>query len=403
MARSFLKILLAVALGAVLFHRAAKTADPIKIGLLECRSGTFALHGYPKYLAAQLAVKEINDKGGVLGRQLEIIAPDPQSDTRRYQELTRMLIEEEGVDVLFAAAASAHREAIRPIVDEENMLYFYNNQYEGGVADKLVFCTGPVPEQQIDPVIKFAVEKFGKRMYILAADYNFGRLSATWTKVIGKKYGVEVVGEEYIPLGVSQFASSLERIQEAKPDFIAMYITGDNHAAFYPQAQAAGLKIPYVTSVNVAQGYEHKRFPPPTLEGMYIGVHYVEELDTPANADFVKRFRAMFPDVPYIGEMTEDTYVGINLYAMAVEKAGATDIPRVIEAIESGLTFDAPEGKITLDPKTHHLVRDIRIVEVDKNHNLHFPATFKQIEPYWLSRDMGVDLTKKIEHTQYEP
>jgi branched-chain amino acid transport system substrate-binding protein len=377
--------------------------DTIKIGLLESRSGTFALHAGPKYLAAQLAVKEINDAGGVLGRKLELIAPDPQSDNRRFQELARRLILRDEVDVLFGGFSSAAREAIRPIIDEYEMLYFYNNQYEGGVADKYTFCTGPVPEQQIEPVIQYCIEKFGPRMYILAADYNFGQLSAKWTHVFAEKHGGEVIGEEFIPLEVTQFASSIERIQEANPDFLVMYITGDPHASFYPQALAAGLNIPFATSINVAQGYEHKRFDPPALAGMHIGVHYVEELPTPANQDFVKRFREMFPDVPYIGEQTQNTYVGIYLYAKAVELAGTTDIPKVIEALESGISFDAPEGRVYLDPKTHHLVRDVRIVVVDENHELHFPKTYEQVWPDWLSREKGVDLTKKPEFVQYEP
>jgi urea transport system substrate-binding protein len=375
----------------------------IKIGLLEDRSGDFALAAGPKYLAAQLAVKEINKDGGVLGKDLEIIAPDPQSDNRRFQELTRRMILKDKVDVLFAGFASAEREAIRPIVDQYKMLYFYNNQYEGGVADKYTFCTGPVPEQQIDPVIKYCISKFGPKMYILAADYNFGQLSAKWTRVIAKKYDGQIVGEEFVPLSVTQFSSSIERIQKAKPDFLVMYITGNNHASFYPQAQAAGLKIPFASSINVAQGYEHKRFKAPALSGMHIGVHYVEELPTDANQVFVKRFRAMFPDVPYIGEQTENTYVGVYLYSMAVKKAKTTKIPEVIKALESGLTFDAPEGKVYLDPKTHHLVRDIRIVVVDDKHNLSFPETYPQIWPDWLSKDKGVDLTKKAEFKQYEP
>jgi len=376
---------------------------PIKIGILESRSGTFALHAGPKNLAAQLAVEEINDAGGVLGRKLELIAPDPQSDNRRFQELARRLILKDEVDVLFAGFASAAREAVRPVINEYNMLYFYTNQYEGGVADKLTFCTGPVPEQQIEPVIEYCIEKFGPKMYILAADYNFGQLSAKWTHVFAKKYGGEVIGEEFIPLEVTQFASSIERVQQAKPDFLVMYITGDPHASFYPQAVAAGLNIPFATSINVAQGYEHKRFDAPALAGMHIGVHYVEELPTPANEAFVKRFRDMFPDCPYIGEQTQNTYVGIYLYAKAVELAGTTEIPKVIEALESGLYFDAPEGKVYLDPKTHHLVRDIRIVVVDENHELHFPKTYDQIWPDWLSKEKGVDLTKKSESIQYEP
>jgi len=400
---TFVFLILVVALFFINTIAVWAESDTIKIGLLEDRSGNFALHAGPKYLAAQLAVKEINDSGGVLGKKLELIAPDPQSDNRRFQELARRLILKDKVDVLFAGFASAEREAVRPIIDQYKMLYFYNNQYEGGVADKYTFCTGPVPEQQIDPVIKYCIEKFGPKMYILAADYNFGQLSAKWTHVIAEKYGGEIIGEEFIPLSVSQFASTIERVQAAKPDFLVMYITGDNHAAFYPQAQAAGLKIPFASSINVAQGYEHKRFPPPTLSGMHIGVHYVEELNTEANKAFVKRFRDMFPEVPYIGEQTENTYVGIYLYAKALEIAQTTEVDKVIEALESGIEFDAPEGKVYLDPKTHHLVRDIRIVVVDDNHNLSFPVTYPQVWPDWLSKEKGVDLTKKPEFVQYEP
>jgi urea transport system substrate-binding protein len=396
-------ILLLLLVSSLLMVNVFAAPATIKIGLLEDRSGDFALYAGPKFLAAQLAVSEINKAGGVLGRQLEIIAPDPQSDNRRFQELSRRLILKDKVDVLFAGFASAEREAIRPIVDQYKMLYFYNNQYEGGVADKYTFCTGPVPEQQIDPVIKYAINKFGPKMYILAADYNFGQLSAKWTHVIAKKYGGQIVGEEFIPLSVSQFSSTIEKIQNAKPDFLVMYITGANHASFYPQAQAAGLKIPFASSINVAQGYEHRRFKAPALSGMHIGVHYVEELPTPANEAFVKRFRAMFPDVPYIGEQTENTYVGVYLYTMAVKKAGTTKIASVIKALESGLSMDAPEGKVTLDPKTHHLIRDIRIVVVDDNHILSFPETFPQIWPDWLSKEKGVDLTKKAEFKQYTP
>lgn len=396
-------ITIVIALLITIAAGTALAADPIKIGLLESRSGTFALHAGPKYLAAQLAVSEINDAGGVLGRQLELVAPDPQSDNRRFQELARRLILRDEVDVLFGGFASAAREAIRPIINEYEMLYFYTNQYEGGVADKHTFITGPVAEQQIEPVVQYCIEKFGPRMYILAADYNFGQLSAKFTHMFAEKHGGEVIAEEFVPLEVTQFASSIERIQEAKPDFIVMYITGDPHASFYPQAVAAGLNIPFATSINVAQGYEHKRFNPPALSGMHIGVHYVEELPTPANEEFVARFRKMFPDVPYIGEQTQNTYVGVYLYAQAVEKAGTTDIPKVIEALESGLSFDAPEGKVYLDPKTHHLVRDIRIVVVDDNHELHFPETYPEVWPDWLTKEKGVDLTKKAESIQYEP
>src|SRR6185312_4560081 len=144
-------------------------------------------------------------ENGVLGRQIELIAPDPQSDNTQFQSLTRRLILQDKVDVIMAGFASAEREAIRPIMHQNKMLYFYNNQYEGGVADKYTFCTGALPEQQIVPVMQYMIKNFGPRIYILAADYNFGQLSAAWTRAMAPLLKASVIGEEFIPLSVSQF------------------------------------------------------------------------------------------------------------------------------------------------------------------------------------------------------
>jgi branched-chain amino acid transport system substrate-binding protein len=225
----------AAMMGFPSFVRASSLKDgPIKLGLLEDRSGVFALFGIPKNNGTLLAVKEINegytlaggptgpggvgafgkiakrppvcnakegikDRGGelhdagilfsdvddilvesgekgILGRELEVLNPDPQSDNRRFQSLTNRLIMDDKADVIMAGFASAEREAIRPIMSKHKQLYFYNNQYEGGVADKYTFCTGAVAEQQIIPAMEFCVANFGPKFYILAADYNFARL-----------------------------------------------------------------------------------------------------------------------------------------------------------------------------------------------------------------------------------
>src|SRR5699024_10380826 len=129
--------------------------DTIKLGVLEDRSGDFALVGIQKSHAVELAVEEINNDGGLLGKEIEIVAPDTQSDDTRYQEMTRKLILEDEVDVIMGAFSSASREAIRPIMEENEMLYFYNNQYEGGVASKYTFPTGAVPEHQVMTVMEY--------------------------------------------------------------------------------------------------------------------------------------------------------------------------------------------------------------------------------------------------------
>lgn len=383
-------------------YQLARGEETIKVGLLEDRTGIFALHGTPKYHATQLAVAEINEKGGILGRKLELLAPDPQSDNRRFQELARRLVLKDKVDVLMGGFASAEREAIRPIVDEYEQLYFYNNQYEGGVADKWTFCTGALPEQQILPAVEYMVKTYGPKMYIVAADYNFGQISAMWTHVAAGIYGAEVVGEEFVPLSVSHFSSTLERIQKAKPDFLVMYITGEPHAEYYPQAHSAGFKYPMASSINMAQGYEHLRFKPPTMTGMHVTINYMEEIPSKENLEFVQRWHKMFPDEPYISQQAQNAYIAVHIYAKAVKLAGTTDQKEVIKALESGITFNAPEGQVFMDPATHHLTHPIRLIRADEKHVIQILDYWPYIEPWWL-RSIGVNLVAKPEFKQYLP
>jgi branched-chain amino acid transport system substrate-binding protein len=437
----------------------AAASGPIKFGLLEDRSGNFALFGLNKWHGTQLAIKEINegwtldggvqgpggpgmfakvaakppisnikdivDRGGteetpdlvwnesddyliqsgekgVLGRTIELTAPDPQSDNTQFQALSRRLILEEQADVIMAGFASAEREAIRPIMNQNKMLYFYNNQYEGGVADKYTFCTGAIPEQQIVPVMQYMIKNFGPKIYTLAADYNFGQLSAAWTRAMAPLLKASVIGEEFIPLSVSQFSSSIARIQQAKPDWLMMYITGQNHSNFYPQANAAGLKFPMGSSINIAQGYEHRRFEPPALARFHVTASYMEEIQTPRNRKFVKRWREMFPDEPYMAMEGHSAYVATHLYAKAVRLAKTTDKDAVIEALESGIGVEAPAGWVFMDPATHHLSQYIRLARCDEKHDITFVTEWPYIEPWWTRR-LGVNLVRNPESKQYIP
>lgn len=414
-------------------HVKAQTTGPIKFGLLEDRSGNFALFGAPKYHATQLALKEINEgftlrhgptgpgglgtpngyddtddiliesgDKGVLDRQIELLAPDPQSDNRKFQQLARRLILEDEADVLMGGFASSEREALRPIMDQTEMLYFYNNQYEGGVADKYTFCTGAVAEQQIIPAMQYMVGNFGKKIYTPAADYNFGQLSAMWTRAMAPILGAEVVGEEFIPLSVSDFTSTISRMQKAKPDWLMMYITGQNHSNYYPQANSANTRFPMGSSINMAQGYEHKRFAAPALAGMHVAVNYMEEIPTKRNKAFVERWRKMFPDEPYISQQSQNAYVATHLWAAAARMAGSVEKMAVLEALESGIGIEAPEGWVFMDPTTHHLSHYIRIARCEEDHSINFVQEWPSIEPWWTRR-LGVNLVSKAEFKQYTP
>ncbi len=441
----------------------AASSDPVKIGFIEDQSGNLSIYGIQKLHAAQLAVAEINagytlaggpvgpgvfgsnglyapkpetlktdgaaldvvndggapskkatvvsdddeiliksGENGLLGRKVDLVSADGQSNNQLWQRLARRMIQQDKVDVLVAGFASAEREAIRPIVDQHKQLYFYTNQYEGGVADTNTFCTGAVCEQQVIPVMKYMVEKFGPKVFTIAANYNFGQLTASWVRSFAPVLGAEVIGEEFPPLEVSEFSSVIARVQAAKPDWVMTLLVGQNQSNYYPQAAASGLHLPMASTINMAQGYEHKRFKAPAMANMHNAVNYMQEIPTKRNQDFVARFYKMFPQDPYLGQMAQNTYFSVHLYAMAARLAGTTDQEKVRRTLEAGWTVEAPEGSVFLDPGTHACSHYIRLAVADQQQNISFEREWPSISPWWLTR-MGVNLIGKPEHKQYTP
>ncbi|WP_079210555.1 urea ABC transporter substrate-binding protein [Brucella pituitosa] len=387
-----------------LFSGAALAQEPIKIGVLEDQSGEFVVPVIGKVHAIQLATEEINAKGGIAGRPIELVIYDTQSDNTRFQEFTRRALQRDKVDVIFAGFSSASREAYRPIVRQFDGFAFYNNQYEGGVCDANMVITGAVPEQQFSTLIPWMMETYGKKVYTIAADYNFGQISAEWVRNIVKENGGEMVGEEFIPLGVSQFSQTIQNIQTAKPDVVVTLLVGTAQASYYEQAASANLKFPMASSVNVGQGYEHKRFTPPSLANMHVTTNYIEEVDTPASKEFINRFHAKFPNEPYINQEAANSYIGVNLYKQMVERAGGStkrdDLRKIIA--EGDVCFDGPSGKTCLDPKSQHMSHTIYLAKVGDDHSVSFPKVWNDVKPYWLG-DAGCDLTKSNPGEQYTP
>ncbi len=405
MARMFQNLIRAAAFaGAAAAASAALAADPIKIGVLEDQSGDFAAATIGKVHAIELAAEEINKAGGIAGRPIELVVYDTQSDNNRYQEFMRRVLQKDKVDVVFAGFSSASREAYRPIVNQFDGLAFYNNQYEGGVCDANMIVTGAVPEQQFSTLIPWMMEKYGKNVYTIAADYNFGQISAEWVRNIVKENGGTMVGEEFIPLGVSQFSQTIQNIQTAKPSFVVTLLVGAAQASYYEQAASANVGLPMASSVNVGQGYEHKRFKPPSLANMYVTTNYIEEVDTPEGKAFLAKFKAKYPDEPYVNQEAANSYIAMNLYKQLVERAnGSTNRADLLKVLAQGdVCFDGPSGKVCLDPKSQHMSHTIFLARVTEDHKIEFPKVWTDIKPYWLG-DAGCDLTKNDPSAQYTP
>ena len=389
---------------SMLLGRQAKAADDIAVGSILDATGPINIYGLPMIDATKFAVDAINQSGGVLGRKLRLIEADCQSNNQVYAQNALKLILDDKVSVLMGGITSASREAVRPVVDKYSAAYFYNEQYEGGVCDKLVFCTGVTPAQQLGVLVPWAAKQHGKRFYTLAADYNYGHISADWVKVYLKAAGGELSGEEFIPLDVVNFDSVIQRLQSAKPDVIMSLLVGGNHIAFYRQFAAAGLKEKMaIVSATFGLGNEQVVLKPQEAEGIVVIYPYFQELDNAVNKDWVAAWRKRFgANYTYITDSACTVWNGWHLWAMAVNKANSLDRDKVIAALETGLTFDSPEGTIRLDPKSHHVVHSVHLAKVNNKNGFSIMESFANVEP---SDTMKVcDLTANPnEHKQYTP
>ncbi|GAN76069.1 urea ABC transporter substrate-binding protein [Acidisphaera rubrifaciens] len=339
--------------------RRAAAAEPIKVGSLLDLTGPLGSSGQPMNYAIQLAIADINAKGGLLGRPLQLISRDPQSNIQMYSQFAQQMALQDKVAVVHAGITSASREAIRPVFDRYKTLYFYNTLYEGGVCDRDCFCTGTTPAQTVEKLVPYATKTFGKKAYIIAADYNYGQITAKWMKKYTVDGGGSIVGVEFFPLDVTNFAATITKIQEARPDVVMSALVGGNHVAFYRQWAAAGMKsrIPII-STTFGLFNELATLSKEETEGIVTAYGYYQELTTPASKSFVKAMRDRFPGNYYIGELAAATYEGVFLWAAGVEKAGSVDRMKTIEGLETGVTFAGPSGETKIDHATHHVIRN---------------------------------------------
>jgi len=343
----------------------ALAKDEIVVGHLQDLSGPLQVFGVPKSRVLQFAVDETNAAGGLLGRQVRLVTYDTQSNNQLYAQFAQTVALRDKAAVCFGAVTSAAREVARPVLGRSRTPYFYNMTYEGGVCDRNTFVTGITPSQQLAIMIPELVRRFGKKIYVLAADYNFGQLSTQWIRKMAAEAGAQVVGAELFPLDVSSFAPTISKIQAAAPDFIVNSFVGPAHAAFYGQWAASGMKdrIP-VASQTFGDAADHLLMPKEVSEGILICTNYFQELDAGTNHAFVRRFQEKMGTKDYITVLAMNDYVGWQLWSAAVEKAGSIDREKVLDALESGLTVDVPHGQITMEGTTHHCTMDMYLTEV---------------------------------------
>ncbi len=346
---------------AIMRH-AALGADPIKVVGIHDASGGLDIYGQPMIACLDFAVDELNAAGGLLGRPIQLINYDPQSNIQLYTQFATQAATKDKAAVVHGGITSASREAIRPILRRFNTLFFYNTQYEGGVCDRNIFCTGSTPAQNVNKLVPYVQKHWGKNVYIVAADYNYGQITSKWITKYVREGGGQVLSVDFFPLDVTNFGPAISKIQAAKPDAVISALVGGAHISFYRQWAAAGLKksIP-IASTTFGGGNENILLSPEEGDGIVSAFSYFQEVDNPLNKAFLEKFHAKLgAKAPYLGgELGMRTYIGFNLWAEAVRRAKSIDRMEVIKALETGISLNTPAGKTTIDAKTHHTTLDV--------------------------------------------
>lgn len=349
----------------------AQDTGEIVIGVIGAYSGSCAYLETGKQRIYAYAAQEINRNGGIAGRPVRLVFQDYQSDLSLVRQATETLLTQNPAVVMGGFLSSA-REIIRPILDENRCLYIYDSLYEGGLADHYTFCTSTMPEQNLFPVIQFMLAQHKTTFYILATDYNYGILSCESAKAYIGRSGGRVLATEYVPNCKSNFSITIENVRELKPDVVITFLVGRDQSAFFEQWHTSGdPSTAIITTSAISQEYMHLTTPCGTMENVYFATPYCEELDTPAAVAWTNQVRHQYSrrELPYLGSDHEAAYLSMYLYKSAVEACSSTKTEAVIRALEKGnLKFQMPGGPAVLNPRDHHMIRDICICRVD-SHN----------------------------------
>lgn len=353
------------AIGIAVYAR--RRESPIRVGILHSETGTMGISERSVRDATLLAIEQINANGGLLGRTIEPIVIDGESDPQVFAIAAEQLINEHQVQVIFGCWTSATRKTVRPIIERHDHLMFYPVQYEGLEQSPNIVYTGAAPNQQILPAVKWCHDALGARsFYLVGSDYVFPRTAAAIVHAQIAALGGNIVGEDYLPLGNPRLATErldevVHKIADAHPDVILNTINGDGNIAFFAALRQAGItpaQIPTV-SFSIAED-ELRSMDRDAMAGDYAAWNYFQSISRPENQLFVKQFQQKYGSDRVTDDPIEAGYFGVFLWAQAVEDAGST-APTDVRRTLPNQSFPAPQGIVSIDPENQHTWKTVRI------------------------------------------
>jgi urea transport system substrate-binding protein len=335
--------------------------EPVKVGVLHSLSGTMANSEAVVVDAVLFALDEVNQAGGVLGRPVRPVVADGRSDWPTFAREAERLISEQQVCTVFGCWTSASRKTVKPVFERHDHLLIYPVQFEGLETSPCIVYLGAAPNQQILPALEWAVKSLRKkRFFLVGSDYVFPRAAHAIIKDHLRRAGVQVVGEGYLPLGSQQVEGVVSALARAKPDMILNTINGDSNTAFFRALRAAGITPGKTPTLSFSVGEQELRsLNLADMAGDYAAWTYFQSVTTPENKEFVRRFHEKYPQ-RRITDPMETAYVGVKLWAQAVNEARSLD-PKKIRRALLNQRLKGPGGEVRIDPDTQHCFRTPRI------------------------------------------
>lgn len=342
--------------------------DCWKLGVLFSETGATAVIENSQRNGALLAIDEINSRGGVAGRSIMPVSYDPGSIPVEYGRLAEKLIADDGVSLLIGCYMSSARKEVLPVIERRNALFFYPTLYEGFEYSPNVIYGGACPNQNSVPLASYLLENYGTRFYFVGSDYIYPRESNRVMRNILRQGGGEVVGERYLPVVAEKdaFADVLKDIADKKPDVIFSTVVGEGTINFYSAYFEAGhdaRKVP-IASLTTNEA-EISRIGPAASMGHITAAPYFRAISTPKSRRFRQSYARKFGSEELVTSGCETAYFQVHMLAEALEREQSLDIERLREQL-LGATWDAPQGKVKIDPDNNHTYLHSRIAKVNE-------------------------------------
>lgn len=340
------------------------SGDTIKLGFLNSTSGAMAISEQTVRDSLLMAADEINAAGGIMGKQIEPVTEDGASDPPVFAEKIQKLLTDDCVAAVFGGWTSASRKAMLPVVEGNDGLLFYPVQYEGLEASENIYYTGATTNQQIIPAMDFLKSRGVKTLFLAGSDYVFPRTANKIIKSYAATLGIEIVGEEYVPLDEDDWSAQVAKIVAAKPDFVFNTINGSSNVGFIKAYSEQGLTAATTPIISVSIAEEEAPAMGVDLTGQYASWNYFQTVQSPANAAFVAAFKGKYGEDRPTSDPMEAAYTSLHLYKNIVEKAESFDVEDV-NAASDGVSFEAPEGTVTINGDNHHIAKTSLIGQIN--------------------------------------